>query len=383
MWYNMPIDIWHLYEFIGQKEQKKMKFVEQDKNIYMPIYGEVAVLDELPAKVYTIKSNPMQGLYLEVYCDRFDINEEKLYGDAPKKIDKIIRTYNLSNRNTGVIMSGEKGLGKTLCSKMLCNKMIDMYYPVILCDKPFGGVADFLHKIEQKCVVLFDEFEKHFNLRDRDGDDNDKPQEQFLSLFDGIDTGKKLFIVTCNNTYKLNDFFLNRPGRFHYHIEFKYPTSEEIKEYMEDNCVDTDEIESIIAFAKFCPLNFDSLRAIAFEIHNGYTFREAILDLNIIMTYGNEYRISVKDEIGNSDWCTINLLKLMTRNTDMMFNFSIHGTNFQVSFNTNDVTYVDGSYYVDLKKAKIFNAERLKSPISEIKIYNDRICNPDTLHFTL
>ena len=360
-----------------------MKFVEQDKNIYMPIYGEVAVLNELPAKVYTIKSNPMQGLYLEVYCDKFDINEEKLYGDAPKKIDKIIRTYGLTNRNTGVIMSGEKGLGKTLCSKVLCNKMVDMDYPVILCDKPFSGVADFLHKIEQECVVLFDEFEKHFNLRDREGDDNDKPQEQFLSLFDGIDTGKKLFIVTCNNTYRLNDFFLNRPGRFHYHIEFKYPTAEEVKEDMEDNCVDTDEIKSIMSFARFCPLNFDSLRAIAFEIHNGYTFKEAILDLNIIMSHGQEYRIRVKDETGLTDWNSINILKLMTRNTDMSFGFNIRDINFQVSFNTNDITYTDGGYYVDLKKAKIFNAEKLKFPISEIKIYNNQILHPDTLHFTL
>ena len=56
-----------------------MKFVEQDKNMYFPIHGDVLVLDSLPAKVYTIKSDSMRGLYLEVYINKFNISVGKLY----------------------------------------------------------------------------------------------------------------------------------------------------------------------------------------------------------------------------------------------------------------------------------------------------------------
>ena len=370
----------HTVKTKGFRDIFFMKFVEQDENIYMPIFGEVAVLSQLPAKIYTIKSNSMQGLYLEVYSDKFEINEQKLYGEAPKKVNKIIRTYDLANRNTGVIMSGDKGLGKTLCSKVLCNKMIEKNYPVILCDKPFSGIADFLHKIEQECVVLFDEFEKHFTFKHDNGDEDDKPQEQFLTLFDGVDTGKKLFIVTCNDTYKLNDFFLNRPGRFHYHIEFDFPTSEEIREYMMDNCIDDNNIEAIITFARFRPLNYDSLRAIAFELHNGYDFKDAIADLNILMISSTEYRIKAVDESGNSDWDGIDIVKLMTPNRMLFCRFSIQDATFSIEFNTNDLIYNNGTYYVDLKKSNMHNTNCLKSPIKEIKIYNNN--NTNTLHFT-
>ena len=39
-----------------------------------------------------------------------------------------------------------------------------------------------------------------------------------LSLFDGLDNGKKLFVITCNEVERLNAYLLNRPGRFHYHF---------------------------------------------------------------------------------------------------------------------------------------------------------------------
>ena len=55
-----------------------------------------------------------------------------------------------------------------------------------------------------------------------------------LTLFDGFSTGKKMFIVTCNSLYDLNDYLVNRPGRFLYHFRFDYPTAEEITQYLQD-----------------------------------------------------------------------------------------------------------------------------------------------------
>ena len=66
------------------------------------------------------------------------------------------------------------------------------------------------------------------------GDNEGDPQSGLLSLFDGTSQGKKLFIITCNSLSKLNDYLVNRPGRFHYHFRFEYPSSEEIMEYLTD-----------------------------------------------------------------------------------------------------------------------------------------------------
>ena len=105
-----------------------------------------------------------------------------------------------------------------------------------------------------------------------------------LSLFDGVSAGKKLFVITCNEIQSLSQYLINRPGRFHYHFRFLYPTADEIRAYMEDKLDKQyyDEIENVIAFSVRMNLNYDCLRSIAFELNTGSKFQEAINDLNII-----------------------------------------------------------------------------------------------------
>ena len=54
-------------------------------------------------------------------------------------------------------------------------------------------------------MVLFDEFDKTFSTNDRNNAGD--PQTEMLTLFDGLSTGKKLFIITCNELKNLNDYF--------------------------------------------------------------------------------------------------------------------------------------------------------------------------------
>lgn len=90
---------------------------------------------------------------------------------------------------------------------------------------------------------------------------------------------------------ELSSFLLNRPGRFHYHFRFAYPTVDEIQAYMEDKLEEQyyGEIENVIAFSLRMKLNYDCLRAIAFELNTGSSFKEAIEDLNILRMYSTEY----------------------------------------------------------------------------------------------
>lgn len=108
-------------------------------------------------------------------------------------------------------------------------------------------------------------------------------QNDLLSLFDGTSRNKKLFVITCNNLDNLSSFLVNRPGRFHYHICFKYPTSEDIVKYLKDKLDEKywGEIPKVVKRATAIKTNYDTLRAIAYELQQGWSFEEAIEDLNI------------------------------------------------------------------------------------------------------
>ena len=134
--------------------------------------------------------------------------------------------------------------------------------------------------IEQEVVVLFDEFDKTFDGI-KVSENSASAQASMLSLFDGMSTGKKLFVITCNSLSGMNEYLLNRPGRFHYHFRFNYPTADEIREYLQDKLDKQywEEIDKVISFSQKVDLNYDCLRAIAFELNMGDKFENAIQDL--------------------------------------------------------------------------------------------------------
>ena len=150
---------------------------------------------------------------------------------------------------------------------------------MIIVDTAYNDLSSFLSSIKQECIILFDEFEKTF-------DDEEGDQDKLLSLFDGIDTGKKLFVLTCNEIKYLSEYFLNRPGRFHYHFEFGAPTSEDISEYLEDNLTADAKpaIPDILRASWASEFTYDILRAITFELNQGYSLPETLEDLNIEQT---------------------------------------------------------------------------------------------------
>lgn len=254
---------------------------------------DLKTYDRLPAGVYSVQFSQLSGFSLEKHSDM--TVDEKIYGVHMQKVEKIMSAYELTNRNFGVILSGAKGIGKSLFSKLLANEIINTGRPVILVKEYIGGIADFLSQIDQDVMVLFDEFDKTYVNTSRNENDSTSPQNELLTLFDGVEVGKKLFVVTCNELTKLNDYLVNRPGRFHYHIRFDYPTKDEIMAYMEDKLSPEyhDEIKSVVEFSHKVSLNYDCLRAIAFELNLGTTFKEAIKDLNILNVEAERYNLTL------------------------------------------------------------------------------------------
>lgn len=247
--------------------------------------------DRLPAQSYSVRFSKMEGFYLEKHQD-IEVSEEKIYGVHLEKVEKVLKNFKLIDRNLGIILSGNKGIGKSLFAKILSTKAIESGYPVIIVDSFIPGIASYIEDIEQECVILFDEFDKTFgNIKT--GDNEADPQAGLLSLFDGMAQGKKLFIVTCNELRYLNDYLINRPGRFHYHIRFEYPSPQEVREYLMDKLEEKywTEIDKVIMFSRKIDLNYDCLRAISFELNLGEPFEEAIKDLNIINMNSEKYDV--------------------------------------------------------------------------------------------
>lgn len=280
------------------------------------IYDEtMRAYNQLPASVYKISFNQMTG-YSLIKTDPIEINE-KIYGQHMTKVDKVYKAFEVFPRNLGVILSGAKGIGKSLFAKMLSIKAIENGYPIIICDAAYPGIADFLGSIQQEVVILFDEFDKTFRV----SDDSD-PQADMLTLFDGLYMGKKLFIVTCNELKDLNDYLVNRPGRFHYHFRFEYPVDSEITEYLMDNVNECyhGEIPAVVDFARKVNLNYDCLRAIAFELNMGYTFADTASDLNIVNVERVYYTLILYFKDGTSYKRTDVSLDLFDNTVDEEFN---------------------------------------------------------------
>lgn len=254
-----------------------MHIVESGKR-YRIFNNAITTYDQLPPKTYRVDYDPETRIFSLLEAHDFEIPETKIYGQHLDKVKKVLNSMDKMNRNLGVILSGDKGIGKSLFSKCLGLKARKKGIPVILVNEYHEGIANFLEEIEQTVMILFDEYDKTFDEKKHNC------QAEMLSLFDGVSAGKKLFVITCNEIQSLSQYLINRPGRFHYHFRFLYPTADEIRDYMEDKLDKQyyDEIENVIAFSVRMNLNYDCLRAIAFELNNGLKFQEAINDLNII-----------------------------------------------------------------------------------------------------
>lgn len=254
-----------------------MHIVESGKR-YRIFNNAITTYDQLPPKTYRVDYDPETRIFSLLEAHDFEIPETKIYGQHLDKVKKVLNSMDKMNRNLGVILSGDKGIGKSLFSKCLGLKARKKGIPVILVNEYHEGIANFLEEIEQTVMILFDEYDKTFDEKKHNC------QGEMLSLFDGVSAGKKLFVITCNEIQSLSQYLINRPGRFHYHFRFLYPTADEIRDYMEDKLDKQyyDEIENVIAFSVRMNLNYDCLRSIAFELNNGLKFQQAINDLNII-----------------------------------------------------------------------------------------------------
>lgn len=261
---------------------KTVKFVNNGTNVNIMDYDDEQVTDKLKPAIYTV-CQTMFGFHLSYVSDRFEV-PDKIYGSTPKRVDKIMATYDDRKRSTGVLMSGDKGAGKTMLSSLLCNKMLDRGLPVILVERPFQGTGfiDFLNNIGE-CALFFDEFAKVFSREQVSEEGENDTQNGLLSVFDGAHTIKRLILLTENETYNINQYMLNRPGRIYYHFKYSKLEEDMVREYCEANKIPEDIIQAILLrIDSSTEFSFDALKAVVEEYTRfGEDITEIFNNLNI------------------------------------------------------------------------------------------------------
>lgn len=333
------------------------------------IYDDnLQTFDAFPPQTYIVRFQEMKGFFLEKYVD-MQIHESKIYGVHNEKVQKVLNAFEKFNRNLGVILSGDKGIGKSMFAKILANEAISRGVPLIVVDTYVPGIASYLERIQQEVVVLFDEFDKTFGeVKSKDGEAS--PQTNLLSLFDGVSGGKKLFVITCNDMNKLNAYLINRPGRFHYHFRFEYPSSEEIREYLQDKLSEEYycEIDKVISFSKKVSLNYDCLRAIAFEINTGLTFEDSIKDLNIINLSSEKYNLSLHFSNGLTLFARNLYLNMFSDEEECVYLYDSKGDNYL------DITFTPTDSVYDITRGvNIIMPENIRMEYDDDKMYKEKV----------
>lgn len=231
----------------------------QDGNIFSQGSATTVSHPEgLPKGMYEVKLS-MTGFYLSKIAESFTF-DYKLYGLNQKFIDYVLKTYENTTGNLGVLLDGIKGTGKTVTAKELCNHL---QLPVILVQSMGGDTNSKLIKylstaIDFDCIFFFDEYEKEF-----------KNSSDVLSFMDGTYNSiyRKVFLLTTNEL-NVDPNLLGRPSRIRYKKSFGNLSEEVTREILNDILEDKTAIEKVIELTHSMNIiTIDLIKAIATEIN--------------------------------------------------------------------------------------------------------------------
>ena len=179
-----------------------------------------------PGKVYDLLIKTVWGERVT----KFELNGEMnlpptVYQTKKDKlfIDRVLKNFNSSNKNTtGVLLTGDKGTGKSVTAKILAEKA---KLPIIVINPELEEkyLEEFFKEFDTPVCILFDEVDKNFST------------QKMLTFLDGMHkTAKKLVIMTANDEDDLSNYIKNRCSRIRYYRH--YNMKDDAKEYAELIC---------------------------------------------------------------------------------------------------------------------------------------------------
>lgn len=246
----------------------------------------------LSTGVYNLELT-MFGWKLFKFADNF-VFPYKLYNLENNFIDHVIKTYDNTIGNLGILLNGTKGTGKTVTAKVLANKL---NLPVIVL-KNMGdnnqSMIEYLSTLNCNCVLFMDEFEKDFNEED----------STILKIMDGVynSNHRKIFLLTTNNMH-INENLVGRPSRIRYVKHFGNLSMDTVNEYLDDALECTEAREEILEFIDSLTIStIDILKTIVNEvnIHGMEGLRRA---KNYFNVQTNEYHYScLRGHCGDNEY---------------------------------------------------------------------------------
>lgn len=211
-----------------------------------------------------------------------------------KFIDRVLAFHNseYNNGNTGVLLAGDKGTGKSMLAKRIALKS---NLPIIIVDSsyPLWQITKFFNKIKTKTCIIFDEIEKNQRTW---------PSEDLLTFLDGIqETSKKIVIITCNKTEDLDDNLFDRCSRIRYYRKYKANANEIfIKEMLEDKGLKSNQ--TLIDFIKrFEVKSFDNINSFLDEYKLYLDIKDTNFTLEEITSVMNIKLNDNKEDINNDN----------------------------------------------------------------------------------
>ena len=128
---------------------------------YIETGGHVRVYDDavrthqvFPLGTYRVHFTSKEGFSL-IKVDDLTVGTERVYGGLERKVAKIFRSYALSDRSLGVMLSGDKGIGKTLFLRMVAEEARDQALPVVIVSEANRGILELLDRLGE-CLSVFD-----------------------------------------------------------------------------------------------------------------------------------------------------------------------------------------------------------------------------------
>lgn len=126
-----------------------MHIVESGKR-YRIFNNAITTYDQLPPKTYRVDYDPETRIFSLLEAHDFEIPETKIYGQHLDKVKKVLNSMDKMNRNLGVILSGDKGIGKSLFSKCLGLKARKKGYLLYWLMNIMRGLQTFLKKLSKQ-----------------------------------------------------------------------------------------------------------------------------------------------------------------------------------------------------------------------------------------
>lgn len=216
---------------------------------------ETAKVNFLPVGVYKILQTPHEEFYVQHIRDSFTF-PYKIYGIEQNLINRILKSYQNTDGNFGVLFNGVKGTGKTITAEILCNKL---QLPVLIVTFHSDGLVSFLNNIQQDFILFIDEFEKIY----------DGYKTSLLSIMDGVLTKENriVFLLTTNEL-RIDSNLIQRPSRIRYLKKFNDLPLTTIIEIVDDMLIYPEFKEEVIkSIAKLPIITIDLIKCIIQEVN--------------------------------------------------------------------------------------------------------------------